>query len=219
MGQILDRLAHEMQHHIPFTIFGAITGILLMSILIVWNQLGTVSSVSEEVFYILHPTHVLLSAIVTTTIFLKYQKRSIWIVVLVGYVGSIGIATVSDSLIPFIGEVLLGLPNTGLHIGFIEEPLLTNPPAFIGIIFAIWRGTTKFPHAGHVLISTWASLFHIIMALGSKVSAMQMVGIFVFLFFAVWIPCCASDIWFPLVFPSLDKSDKKSVPSGKPKIS
>jgi hypothetical protein len=209
MGPILKRLAHEMEHHIPFTIFGAITGILLMGILIVWNQLTAVSAISEEIFYILHPTHVFLSAIVTTTIFLKYQNRSIWIAVIIGYVGSIGIATVSDSLIPYIGEMALGLPNTGMHIGFIEEPLLTNPPAIIGIILAIWKGTTKIPHSGHVLISTWASLFHVLMAIGATVSLGQMVGIFIFLFLAVWIPCCASDIWFPLMFPTTEKKKIK----------
>jgi hypothetical protein len=219
VGKILDILAHEMHHHIPFTIFGAITGILLMSILIVWNQLASVSSVSEEIFYILHPTHILLSAIVTTTIFLKYQKRKIWIAIVIGYIGSIGIATLSDSLIPYIGELILGLPNTGIHIGFIEEPFLTNPPAFIGIILAIWKGTTKFPHAGHVLMSTWASLFHVIMALGSTVSIIQMVGIFIFLFFAVWIPCCASDIWFPLIFPFSNEKINNSEHTGNSKVS
>jgi hypothetical protein len=59
---------------------------------------------------------------------------------------------------------------------------------------------TKFPHAGHVLLSTWASLFHIIMAKGQVVSLLSYAVIFLFLFLAVWLPCCLSDIVFPLGF-------------------
>jgi len=75
-----------------------------------------------------------------------------------------------------------------------------NPAAFLGIAFGYWRPITKFPHSGHVLISTWASLFHIIMALGGVVSWVTLLGIFLFLFLAVWAPCCTSDIVFPLLF-------------------
>lgn len=176
-----------------------------MLVLVLGNLLSQVSPISQNVFYILHPTHVLLSALVTTTLYIRYGKRKIWLAILIGYTGSIGIATISDSIIPYIGEILLGLPNAGIHIGFIEEPLITNIPAFIGILLGYWKGTTKFPHAGHVLISTWASLFHVIMALGVTVSWIQTIGIFIFLFLAVWLPCCTSDIVYPLLFPRKNK--------------
>ena len=171
-----------------------------MLVLIFGNFLPQISPISQNIFFILHPTHVLLSALVTTTLYMRYGKRKIWLTILIGYTGSIGIATMSDSIIPYLGEVLLDLPNPGVHIGFIEEPLLTNTPAFVGILIGYWKGTTKFPHAGHVLVSTWASLFHIIMALGATVSGIQTVGIFIFLFLAVWLPCCTSDIVYPLLF-------------------
>jgi hypothetical protein len=201
MSEIIRRVANELKEHAPFTFFGALTGIIIMLILVFGNLLPQVSPISENIFYILHPTHVLLSALVTTTLYIRYGKRKIWLAIIIGYTGSIGIATISDSIIPYLGEVLFELPNAGIHIGFIEEPLITNIPAFIGIILGYWKGTTKFPHAGHVLISTWASLFHIIMALGTTVSWMQTIGIFIFLFLAVWLPCCTSDIVYPLLFP------------------
>ena len=87
-------------------------------------------------------------------------------------------------------------------IGFIEKPILINVPAFIGIALGYFNGFSKFPHAGHVLISTWGSLFHVIMALGTALDFVQAIGIFIFLFLAVWIPCCTSDIIYPLLFPS-----------------
>ncbi len=200
MSKIVKRIMHELEHHIPFTLFGAATGILLMVIIFYGNFLSNVSSVSENVFFILHPTHVFLSALVTTTIYLKYAKKNLWLALIIGYTGAIGIATISDSIIPYIGEMALGLPNAEAHIGFIEKPIITNIPAIIGIIIGYWKGFSKVPHAGHVLISTWASLFHVIMALGSTISMVQLIGIFVFLFLAVWLPCCTSDIVYPLLF-------------------
>ena len=51
-----------------------------------------------------------------------------------------------------------------------------------------------------MLLSTWASLFHMTMALGEDVSMFVMALVPVCLFLAVWIPCCTSDIVFPLLF-------------------
>jgi hypothetical protein len=197
---MLRRIASELKHHIPFTASGAATSIILMVIIVFTDVLPQVSQSSYTVFYILHPAHIALSAMVTTAIYKKYGGSSIWKVILIGYFGSIGIATLSDSVIPYLGETLLGLENRGIHIGFIEEPLLTNLAAFLGIAIGYRKPTTKFPHAGHVLISTWASLFHIVMALGETVNWIIFPTIFAFLFLAVWLPCCTSDIVFPLLF-------------------
>ena len=113
----------------------------------------------------------------------------------------VGIATISDSIIPYLGEVMLKMPNRGIHLGFIEKWWLVNPLAIIGVLIACFRPTTKFPHMGHVLLSTWASLFHIIMSIGGKsLNWFVYLAIFLFLFLAVWIPCCISDIAFPLLF-------------------
>jgi len=127
-------------------------------------------------------------------------KCNLWILLIIGYIGSIGIATISDSLIPYLGEVLLHMPNRGLHIGFIEKWWLVNPLAIAGVVIAYFWPKTTFPHAGHVLLSTWASLFHIMMAKGETLSVLSYITIFLFLFLAVWIPCCVSDIVFPLLF-------------------
>ncbi len=186
----------ELKNHAPFTIFGAITGIILM---IFFYNLP--SNISYDIFYVLHPMHVVLSALVTASIYKVYTKKvNLVILIFIGYLGSVGIATLSDSLIPYLGEILLGLPNQVIHLGFIEKWWLVNPLAFLGIAIAYFNPKTKFPHAGHVLLSTWASLFHVIMALGGIINWFLVVVVFVFLFFAVWIPCCLSDIIFPLLF-------------------
>jgi hypothetical protein len=198
---MLKRIADELKHHAPFTATGAATGIIIMLVIVFTNILPQVSQISYTLFYILHPTHIFLSALVTTAMLKKYSDSKIWAAILIGYFGSVGIATLSDSVIPYLGETLLGLEHKGIHIGFIEEPLLTNPAAFLGIAIGYMKpGTTKFPHSGHVLVSTWASLFHIIMALGGTISWVTLATIFIFLFLAVWLPCCTSDIVFPLLF-------------------
>ncbi len=194
------RITNELARHAPFTASGAVIGIVVMVIIVFTNILPQVSRLSPTVFYILHPTHVVLSAVVTTAIYRRNSDGKIWASILVGYFGAIGIATLSDSLIPYLGEMLLELPNRGTHIGFIEEWWLVNPAAFLGIAIGCWKRFTKFPHYGHVLLSTWASLFHIIMALGETMSWIIFLVIFFFLFLAVWLPCCLSDIVFPLLF-------------------
>lgn len=203
---MLKQISKELKKHAPFTIFGAITGIVIM---ILFQEMP--SKLSYNIFYILHPIHVVLSALVTTSMYELHEcgrisgkcirgKCNLWILLAIGYIGSVGIATLSDSLIPYIGEVLLDLPNRGIHLGFIERWWLVNPLAIIGIAIAYFRPTTKIPHLGHVLLSTWASLFHIIMALKQELTWFYSLVIFFFLFLAVWIPCCVSDIVFPLLF-------------------
>ena len=195
------QISKELKNHAPFTIFGVITGII---ILISFQNIP--AETSYTIFYTLHPIHVLLSALVTTSMYELHKyggmrsKSNIWILLAIGYTGSIGIATISDSLIPYLGEALLLMPNRGIHIGFIEEWWLVNPLAILGIAIAYFKPTTKFPHSGHVLLSTWASLFHIMMAKGETINLFSCIAIFFFLFFAVWVPCCLSDIIFPLLF-------------------
>ena len=195
------QIVKELKAHAPFTFLGAITGIIIM---IIFQKVS--SRVSYNIFYTLHPLHVILSALVTASMYELHKcgrwggKCNLWILLVIGYVGSIGIATLSDSVIPYLGETLLRMPNRGIHIGFIEKWWLVNPLALIGVAIAYFKPTTKFPHAGHVLLSTWASLFHIIMAIGQGLNWFSYIIIFPFLFLAVWVPCCISDIIFPLLF-------------------
>jgi hypothetical protein len=194
---MLKDIPNELKAHAPFTAFGALTGIVIMGV-IVYAEVPR--SASSALFWTLHPLHVLLSALVTTAIYRLHGKGGMTSTVLVGYIGSVGITTLSDSIIPYLGEYLLGLPNRGIHFGVIEKWWLVNPLAVAGIAIGWFRPRTRFPHAGHVLLSTWASLFHMTMALGEHVDLPTVGLITVFLFLAVWIPCCTSDIVFPLLF-------------------
>lgn len=203
---LLNKILKELKNHSPFTLFGVLTGIIIMMLC---RQVPY--DVSYNLFYILHPAHVFLSALVTAAMYKIHEcpevsmkcikgKCNLWKLFLIGYFGSVGIATISDSVIPYFFEILLDMQNTGIHIGFIEKWWLVNPLAIAGIIAAYYWQKTKFPHAAHVLLSTWASLFHILMVRGENLTFGSYFIIAFCLFIAVLVPCCVSDIVFPLLF-------------------
>lgn len=203
-------IAAELKIHAPFTAFGTVTGIIIMAAFI---QFKVSSEISSGLFWTLHPLHVLVSALVTTAMYRLHSNGKFWNTIMIGYIGSIGIATLSDSLIPFAGEWLLELPHRSVHLGFIEKWWLINPLAFVGIAIGYLYPTTKFSHASHVFLSTWASLFHIMMAMGTTIDVVTAILVAVFLFLAVWIPCCTSDIVFPLLWIKNNTGEKVSVVS------
>lgn len=198
-------IAGELRRHAPFTATGTLTGIVLMFIII---KAQVPRETSVLLFWTCHPIHVFLSALVTTAMYRLHGNTGFLKTLTVGYFGSVGIATLSDSIIPYIGEILLDLPHRGLHLGFIEKWWLVNPLAFAGIAWACLWPRTKFSHAAHVLLSTWASLFHITMSMGTAIHVVGLVLVAVFLFIAVWVPCCTSDIVFPLLFSKDRKCHK-----------
>jgi len=193
-------IEHELKNHIPFTLLGTLTGALILFGVL---SLHLENSTSHALFAVFHPAHVFFSAMTTSAIYYLHNKKCGMIrLLVVGYVGSIGIATLSDCVIPFIGEYLLKLPHPGLHLGFIHLWYVVNPLAIAGVLTARFLTISKFPHFMHVQLSTWASLFHITMAMGTAISPSTFALIVVFLFVAVWVPCCTSDIVFPLLFTS-----------------
>jgi len=156
---MLKLIGNELKHHAPFTALGAVSGIAIMLIILFGNILPQVSQVSHTVFYILHPLHITLSAIVTTAMYKKHGNGKIWVIILIGYFGSIGIGTLSDSVIPYLGEILLDLPNRGIHIGFIEEWQIVNSATtalractteHLGIIIPHHHGTGGNSRPGHI---------------------------------------------------------------------
>lgn len=247
-GRFQNILA-ELRAHTPFTIIGALTGIAFM---LLFRDVEPAEA--RLLFQIFHPLHVLLSAIVTASLFQLHRKaKSFLLVLVIGYVGAIGVTTLSDSILPFFGESILGVtipshamihqhgheassavmekhvhgeeehaeaaaeheghhavhgeahPVTPeLHLGFIEDWWLVTPAAILGVILAYFWPYTKLPHAGHVLLSTWASSSHILMNTQAELGAALLAGILIVLFLAVWLPCCVSDIIFPLLFVKED---------------
>ncbi len=221
---MLKRIAEELERHAPFTALGAATGIGIMLIIVLGN---VPSGISDTIFYVLHPTHVVLSALATTAMYMKYRGSKFWLVLLIGWTGSIGIATISDVIIPHLGGLLLARGaflnvqfNTDIEMPFMSTEAMpfievakwkvVNLAALTGIALGYWKHTTSLPHFGHVLLSTWASLFYLLYhaTINSTTITQWFLVIFttsLFLFLSVWIPCCTSDIVYPLLFVAKDK--------------
>jgi len=196
--EMIKRIAKELKRHAPYTALGALTGIIIMAIIVLAK---VPSGISHTVFYTLHPIHVVLSALATTAMYARYKRCKLWSALLIGWTGSIGIATISDAVIPYLGGGLLNIPME-FHIPFIEK-WWVNLAALAGVAICYRKPATKMPHLGHVLLSTWASLFYFT-AFGIADWIPLLPFIFLFLFLAVWIPCCTSDIVYPLLFVGRD---------------
>jgi hypothetical protein len=202
---MIRHILRELLSHMPFTAIGAAVGIVVMVII---HYANTSADVSEALFFTFHPLHVVFSALVTTALYRKQPRSRRWLVVIVGYTGSIGIATLSDAVIPFIGGTSMSV-SMSFHLPFIETDLMpflgipkwivVNAAAFIGIGIGYFKPNTKFPHMGHVLLSTWASLFGFT-AFGVADWIPLLPFVFIYLFLAVWLPCCVSDIVYPLLW-------------------
>ncbi len=196
-------IGHELRSHMPFTMAGTLAGVALM---VIMTLVRVPHELSEELFHWgAHPLHVFLSALATTAMYRLHGGGRLRTAILVGYFGSIGIATLSDCVIPYLGERLLG-HHPHVHAGFLDMWYLVNPLAAAGIALGYWRPNTRYPHAGHVLLSIWASLSHMIAELHGELDAVTMLVVAVFLFLAVWVPCCTSDIVFPLLFARTRRS-------------
>jgi len=202
---MIKQIGYQLARHAPFTALGAVAGIITMVIVVFTNA---PREVSNALFYTLHPLHVVLSALVTAAMYRLNGKGKFWMVALIGYTGSIGIATLSDAIIPYLGGRLLDIPME-LHLPFIETAKMpfigietwkvVNSAAVIGILLGYWKPTTRFPHFGHTMLSTWASLFNFT-AFGIANWIPLFPFVFLFLFLSVWLPCCLSDIVYPLLW-------------------
>jgi len=207
---VLKAVAVELKNHAPYTLLGALSGIILMAALLLSHA---PPASLKPVFESFHAVHILLSAIVTTALYRRYRSSVVG-AILVGFTGAVGVATLSDVIFPHHGGVFL-LAVTGsehtmhhIHLAFIEKWWIINPVALLGVGFGLARPHTKLPHAGHVLLSTWASLFYLVShaELGTNWLPRAPLVLIV-LFVAVWVPCCFSDIAWPMVLVGKDPDE------------
>jgi hypothetical protein len=189
----IKELLHELKHHAPFTAGAVIvaTGLVLL----IQYILG--KSISQPIFEILHPLHIIASSIVTAGIFHKYKSKIIP-ALLVGISGAIILGSLSDIIFPWLGGNLLTL-KTSFHLPLIEMPLVILGFALIGSFIGISTKITKIPHFAHVGLSVFASLFYLL-AFSPIFNTTYFVEVFIIVFIAVIIPCCVSDILYPFFF-------------------
>ncbi|MFH0808414.1 MAG: hypothetical protein V1888_02255 [archaeon] len=201
-----DAIWEELREHLPFSLAVSLLAGVLVAI---FYSIGKVPS--EELFEILHPAHVLISAVATSAIYWRYHnsaedsRLSVGVkAVLVGIVGAILIGSLSDIVFPWLAGNLFSL-KTVFHLPIIEEPLLILGVAFFGSVVGMHWKYFDVAHSLHVFLSVFASLFYLLaFSIALNVWGILMISGLVFL--CVYVPCCISDIVFPLLF--IDKPCK-----------
>lgn len=186
-------LFHELKHHAPFTIIATVLAIII----VIGLKYIISPSFDKEAFEILHPLHVIASAIVSAGIFYKYKQKIIP-AILVGIISAIVIGSLSDIIFPFLGGAIFGL-HPHFHLPIIEAPLIILGSALLGSIIGTTTKITKLPHLLHVGISVFASLFYLL-AFSQTQSIIGFILAIIIIFIAVIIPCCVSDILLPFFF-------------------
>lgn len=153
-------------------------------------------------FHLFHPAHMLFSAMATAALFCRYERK-IAKAILIGLIGAIGVCGISDIVMPHLSLLLLG-HQPEWHICVLEHPGLVLPFAAIGVVVAVAASggvvrSTIISHSLHVFASTMATIFYMVGPLGLIAWIGSLGKVFVFVVLAVMVPCCLSDIVFPML--------------------
>lgn len=203
-------LIEELEEHLPYSVFSVALGLLFLGLLtyiaLIVRADEVLPKASEELFHVFHPVHMLLSAATTTAMFWKHEKK-LFKAFLIGFLGAVVVCGISDIVFPFLGGSLLGV-KMHLHICILEHPQLILPFVLVGIgtgyfaPLAIAK-STQYSHAMHVTVSSMASILYLTSF--GLTNWMDFIGsILIMIILAVMIPCCISDIVFPLLLTSKD---------------
>ncbi len=186
-------IVHELKAHSPFTALAVLIAIFLVILLQYFLQV----SLNEDVFHLAHFLHLIVSAVATAAIYYRY-KKSFLKALLIGVLGALIIGSLSDVIFPFLGGLIID-SQMHFHLPIIEETFLTLSLAVFGALIGVFIKISKIPHLLHVFLSVFASLFYLL-AFSAGFTLIYFSGVFLIVFIAVILPCCLSDIVFPLFF-------------------
>ncbi len=201
----LNYILLELGHHLPYTIFGVTMGLMLMGIFtffaILMRAEDSLADAAREFFHVSHASHILLSAVTTTAMFWKHEKRFLK-AVFVGFCGSLVVCGLSDAVFPYLGGRFLLHGDMAVHICLIEHPGIVVPFAMMGVITGFLipgaiEKSTEYSHSGHVLFSSLSAILYLT-AFGVQDWIHSLGIVLIIVVFAVMVPCCASGIAFPL---------------------
>lgn len=169
----------------------------------------------QRFFHLFHPAHMLFSAAATAAMFFRYERKVLKAII-VGLVGAIGVCGVSDIVMPHMSLAILGV-DAPWHICIIEHPGMVLPFAFVGVLMGIGAAdsvaqSTIISHSLHVLSSTMASIFYMVGPMGIVAWIDRSGMVFIFVVLAVMVPCCLSDIVFPLLMSKTGRDKYAQVP-------
>lgn len=216
-------LAIELREHVPFSVSAVAIGLIVAGAICIVGfgdeqERANGASIEPAIqfFHLFHPAHMLFSAAATTAMFRRYDRK-IGKAVIIGLVGAIGVCGVSDIVLPHVSLMLMGTGNLHWHICIVEHPSLVLPFAGVGVLMGIGASagvtrSTLISHSLHVLASTMASIFYLVGPLGLVAWIDDLGQVFLAVVIAVMVPCCLSDI----VFPVLMSRDSREIYKNEP---
>jgi hypothetical protein len=206
-------LMGELICHLPYAIYSVAFGLTILSFVTYFSFGDSVEMLCDKadvLFHSFHFMHIVFAATGTLLTFFRYSRNFIK-AILVGIFSPAIFCTLSDSILPYIGGKMLGV-HMHFHLCFLTELPNVLPFLTIGVIngFVMSRHHdgrqwlyTITSHATHIVISSLASIFYLVSH--GCTDWYRMIGaIFVFLIFAVVVPCTMSDVVVPIIVARTD---------------
>jgi uncharacterized membrane protein len=210
----------ELLCHWPYAIFSVATGLALLSIL---TALTIENSVDPKLaqkgakilFHSFHFMHLVFASAGTLITFFKFSSDVVR-GLLVGIFSPLFFCILSDAILPYLGGKALGVPMH-FHLCFLTELHNILPFLLVGILSGF---ATRFikadtralhslgSHAAHIFVSSMASIFYLV-SHGFLDWYTKIGFVFMFLIFAVVVPCTLSDLVVPMMVARIGKKHEK----------
>jgi glucose-6-phosphate-specific signal transduction histidine kinase len=153
--------------------------------------------ISESFFYITHAVHVFAFAIICSALFFKHRKSPIFSLI-IGFTGSIILASLSDVIIPLMGGIVFHL-NPSFHLPLIKNTFIILSTALIGSLIGIETKFEKIPLFIQIILSVFAGLFYLI-SFTKIPESWGFISVTIIVFISALITNCIRDMVFPVIF-------------------
>jgi hypothetical protein len=213
MSFIKETTKKELTSHLPHSMFFVLLAMVVLGIMSNYGMIGLQNHSHDhkydhfkeegylfsDMHYLFHAMHIILSAAATTALFYKYERRVVKAFI-IGILGAVLWCSLSDVVLPYLAGVMMGI-DMEIHACIIEHPALILPFIGSGIILGVMINNRKayLAHGGHVFASSLASVLYLY-GYGLDILPWMYPILFVIMILAVVIPCCLSDILFPILF-------------------
>lgn len=210
----------ELACHFPYAIFSVAFSLAILSFLVYLSFISSAHTTlvcrgSNALFHSFHFMHIVFAATGTLITYFRFSNNVLKGLI-VGSLSSMFFCTLSDSILPYIGGLMMGVPMH-LHICFLTELHNVLPFLIVGLFngYIMSRHPSSkqwyfsiFSHFFHILVSSFASMFYLV-AHGCTDWYVNIGIVFLFLVLAVLIPCTLSDVVVPMTFARTDKKHAK----------
>lgn len=202
-----DSLVDALLCHFPYAILSVALSIVSLSVIMFSQESGgATAGHAHRLFHTLHLMHILFAGTGVVLTFRTYCK-SIPKTIAIGILVPLFFCTLSDVLMPYLGGIMLQLPMK-LHWCFWSH--FTTVATFLvaglinGFILSLhnpdrYGQYSIGSHFLHIFVSSLASTFYFV-SFGLEDWSHHLGFLFVFLVFAVVIPCTLADIVVPMFF-------------------